>query len=116
MTNLSLAYTTTCFSWKHGDRNVLLILEEGYRFAPKASRRPSQSFTTNSRLCHGMLPSPRVNSTPWAAYSAKTVASGEWRENLKQIPPDKIRDSQSSLVTAIPPTIFCARLPRAKAG
>jgi hypothetical protein len=41
-----------------------------YRFAPKASRRPSQSFTTNSRQCHGMLPSPRVNSTPWAAYSA----------------------------------------------
>lgn len=44
--------------------------EEDYRFAPKASRRPSQSFTTNSRLCHGTLPSPRVNSTPWAAYSA----------------------------------------------
>ncbi len=44
-------------------------LEEDYRFAPKASRRPSQSFTTNSRVCHGMLPSPRVNSTPWAAYS-----------------------------------------------
>src|SRR4029077_5155174 len=40
------------------------------RFAPKASRRPSQSFTTNSRLCHVMLPSPRANSTPWAAYSA----------------------------------------------
>ena len=36
-------------------------LEEDYRFAPKASRRPSQSFTTNSRLCQGMLPSPRVN-------------------------------------------------------
>jgi len=44
--------------------------EEDYRFAPKASRRPSQSFTTNSRECHGMLASPRVNSTPWAAYSA----------------------------------------------
>jgi hypothetical protein len=44
--------------------------EEGYRFAPKASRRPSQSFTTNSRQCHGMLPSRRVNSAPWAAYSA----------------------------------------------
>jgi len=41
-----------------------------YRFAPKASRRPSQSFTTNSRECHGVLPSPRVNSTPWPAYSA----------------------------------------------
>src|SRR6266436_2371867 len=40
--------------------------EEGYRFAPKASRRPSQSFTTNSRQCQGMLPSPRVNSRPWA--------------------------------------------------
>src|SRR5260370_38603359 len=66
--------------------------EEDYRFAPKASRRPSQSFTTNSRLCHGMLPSPRVNSTPWAAYSAKTVASGPprraglGREKEKQVP------------------------------
>jgi hypothetical protein len=27
--------------------------EEDYRFAPKASRRPSQSFSTNSRLCQG---------------------------------------------------------------
>ena len=43
--------------------------EEDYRFAPKASRRPSQSFTTNSREFHGMLASPRVNSTPTAAYS-----------------------------------------------
>jgi hypothetical protein len=41
-----------------------------YRFAPKASRRPSQSFTANSRMCHGVLASPRLNSTPWAAYSA----------------------------------------------
>jgi hypothetical protein len=47
-----------------------MITEEGYRFAPKASKRPSQSFTTNSRQCQGMLPSPRVNSTPWAEYSA----------------------------------------------
>src|SRR5216684_3540425 len=46
-----------------------------YRFAPKASRRPSQSFTTNSRLCQGMLPSPGVNSTPWAAYSAKSASA-----------------------------------------
>ena len=46
------------------------IMEEDYRFAPKASRRPSQSFTTNSRQCHAMLPSPRANATPWAAYSA----------------------------------------------
>jgi hypothetical protein len=30
-----------------------------YRFAPKASRRPSQSFTTNSRVLHGMSASPR---------------------------------------------------------
>ena len=44
--------------------------EEDYRLAPKASRRPSQSLTTNSRVCHGMLKSPRVNSAPWAAYSA----------------------------------------------
>jgi hypothetical protein len=41
-----------------------------YKFAPKANRRPSQSFTTNSRECHGMLAGPRVNSTPRAAYSA----------------------------------------------
>ena len=41
-----------------------------YRFAPKASNRPSQSFTTNSREFQGMLPSPRTNSTPRAAYSA----------------------------------------------
>ena len=40
------------------------------KFEPKASRRPSQSFTTNSRECHGMLPSSRVNSTPLAVYSA----------------------------------------------
>src|SRR6266481_9894571 len=46
-----------------------------YRFAPKASRRPSQSFTTNSRQCQGMLPSPRVNSTPWAAYSACSASA-----------------------------------------
>lgn len=32
--------------------------EEDYRFAPKASRRPSQSFTTNSRQCHGIAKSP----------------------------------------------------------
>ena len=44
--------------------------ETGYKFAPKASRRPSQSFTTNSRECQGVLPSSRVNSTPRAAYSA----------------------------------------------
>src|SRR5271170_5761528 len=41
-----------------------------YKFEPKASRRPSQSFTTNSRECQGMFPSSRVNSTPLAAYSA----------------------------------------------
>jgi hypothetical protein len=27
-------------------------IEEDYGFAPKASRRPSQSFTRNSRECH----------------------------------------------------------------
>src|SRR4051812_7498552 len=41
-----------------------------YKFEPKASRRPSQSLTTNSRECHGMLASSRANSTPLAAYSA----------------------------------------------
>jgi len=41
-----------------------------YNLAPKANRRPSQSFTTNSRDSHGMLAMPRVNSTPRAAYSA----------------------------------------------
>ena len=41
-----------------------------YKLAPKATKRPSQSFTTNSREFHGMLPSSRVNSTPRAAYSA----------------------------------------------
>ena len=40
------------------------------KFAPKASSRPSQSFTANSRVCQGVLSSPRVNSTPRAAYSA----------------------------------------------
>ena len=45
------------------------ITEMGYRFAPNASRRPSQSFTTNSRQRHGMLPSPRTNSTPRDEYS-----------------------------------------------
>ena len=44
--------------------------ERDYKLAPKASRRPSQSFTTNSRQCHGISLSSRVNSTPWAAYSA----------------------------------------------
>ena len=32
-----------------------------YKLEPKTSRRPSQSFTTNSRECHGMLASSRVN-------------------------------------------------------
>jgi hypothetical protein len=41
-----------------------------YKFEPKASSRPSPSFTTNSREFHGMLARPRVNSTPCAAYSA----------------------------------------------
>jgi phosphoenolpyruvate phosphomutase-like protein len=40
------------------------VTEANYKFAPKASRRPSQSFTTNSRECHGVLASPRLNSTP----------------------------------------------------
>ncbi len=39
-------------------------------FAPKASRRPSQSFTTNSREPQGVSPRPRVNSTPRLANSA----------------------------------------------
>src|SRR5687768_13374406 len=38
--------------------------------APKASKRPSQSFTTNSRDCHSVFASPRVNSTPRATNSA----------------------------------------------
>jgi hypothetical protein len=42
---------------------------ENYGFAPKARRRPSQSFTTNSRDFHGMLATCRVNSTPRATYS-----------------------------------------------
>src|SRR5258708_10931036 len=46
-----------------------------YKFAPKASRRPSQSFTTNSRERHGVFASPRVNSTPLAAYSAKSASA-----------------------------------------
>jgi hypothetical protein len=44
--------------------------ERGYKFAPKARRRPSQSLTTNSRECQGMLARPRANSTSRAAYSA----------------------------------------------
>jgi hypothetical protein len=54
-------------------RNVpahFMSVEGAYRCAPKASRRPSQSFTTNSREFHGMLAIPRANSTPRAAYSA----------------------------------------------
>ena len=43
---------------------------KNYRFAPKASRRPSQSLTTKSRECRGMLVTPRVNSMPWAACCA----------------------------------------------
>src|SRR5208283_3810249 len=35
-----------------------------YKFEPKASKRPSQSFTTNSRECHGVLASSRTNSKP----------------------------------------------------
>src|SRR5437660_8433341 len=46
-----------------------------YKFAPKASRRPSQSFTTNSRECHGVFASARVNSTPRAAYSAYSASA-----------------------------------------
>ena len=41
-----------------------------YEFAPNTSSRPSQSFTTNSLAPHGITPSFRVNSTPFAAYSA----------------------------------------------
>src|SRR5260370_36850802 len=36
----------------------------------------------------------------------KTVASGEWRENLKQVPPHKHRGSPSSLVTRCPTPAF----------
>ena len=46
------------------------IEKSSYKFAPKASSRPSQSFTTNSRVCHGVSPSSRANSTPLTAYSA----------------------------------------------
>ncbi len=89
-----------------------------YRFAPKASRRPSQSFTTNSRLCQGMLPSPRVNSTPWAAYSAKTVASDEWRVARKPKADASRQDSGLAKFARHRHSrdIFCARLPRANAG
>ena len=46
-------------------------VRRGYSgFAPKASRRPSQSFTTNSRECQGVLERPRVNSTLRVANSA----------------------------------------------
>src|ERR1700721_47359 len=48
---------------------------EVYSFAPKASRRPSQSLTTNSRERHGMLASARVNSRPRAAYSAYNASA-----------------------------------------
>ena len=41
-----------------------------YKFAPNTINRPSQSFTTNSREFHGILPIPRANSTPRAEYSA----------------------------------------------
>jgi hypothetical protein len=44
-------------------------------FAPKASRRPSQSFTTNSRERQGVLASARVNSTPRLAYSAYSASA-----------------------------------------
>jgi hypothetical protein len=55
---------------------ALIPKNASYRFAPKTSRRPSQSFIKAraglkpslykvSRTCQGMLPSPRVNSTPW---------------------------------------------------
>ncbi len=44
--------------------------EAHYKSEPKASRRPSQSLTTNSRECHGMSAGSRTNSTPRAAYSA----------------------------------------------
>jgi hypothetical protein len=43
--------------------------------APKASRRPSQSFTTNSRESQGVLSRPRVNATPQAPYSAKSASA-----------------------------------------
>ncbi len=49
--------------------------EANHMFAPKASRRPSQSFTTNSREFHGMSAGPRVNSTPLAAYSAYSASA-----------------------------------------
>ena len=39
-------------------------------FAAKASKRPSQSFTTNSPECQGVSARARVNSTPRLAYSA----------------------------------------------
>ena len=51
-------------------RSTNLAIETDYKFAPKASRRPSQSFTTNSRGCQGVFASPRANSTPRASYSA----------------------------------------------
>jgi hypothetical protein len=49
---------------------------QDYKFAPKASCRPSRSFTTNSRECHGMLASPSANSTPRAALSLPKMLSG----------------------------------------
>jgi hypothetical protein len=44
-------------------------------FAPKASRRPSQSFTTNSRERQDVSASARVNSTPRLAYSAYSASA-----------------------------------------
>src|SRR5579871_5372526 len=54
----------------HHVRNALVDHASLNFVAPNASSRPSQSFTTNSREFHGISPSPRTNSTPFAAYSA----------------------------------------------
>src|SRR5262249_10264366 len=60
---------------KRRRKTDLISITDYFRFAPKASRRPSQSFTTNSRECQGVFARPRVNSTPRVANSAKSASA-----------------------------------------
>jgi hypothetical protein len=52
-----------------------LVRHRYSEFAPKATSRPSQSLTTNSREFHGVLARARVNSTPRGAYSAYSAST-----------------------------------------
>lgn len=52
--------TVASDEWRTNSRFLMGTTEEDSRFAPKTSRRTSQSFTTNSWQCQGMLPSRRV--------------------------------------------------------